>query len=252
MLRHIIKTNIHGAVLIRKFETSTYLLQQQQKLYDSHIPLSNLQKALLAVGSSITAIIDPYRHDMVADFGETTGYQALKWIQSRMNSSEEGRQILKDRPRLRSDKLDYERLKTLPKNTFGYHYSRFYSDNQVSPDTRKVVQFVDDADLAYIMQRYRELHDIVHTILEQPTTIKGEVIVKAFEGIQTRLPLCILGCLVGPIKLNNQERFDYVSNDLPWAIKCASDSKFLMNVYFEKRLEQDVDELRKELDIKLM
>lgn len=251
--KNIIKANVFSAVISRKFMTTSNVLQQNQhKLYDSHIPLSNLQKALLAVGSSITAIVDPYRHDMVADFGETTGYQALKWMHSKMITSEGGKQILKDKPRLRSDQLDYERLKSLPENTFGYHYSRFYSDNQVSPDTRKEVQFVDNADLAYIMQRYRELHDIVHTILKQPTTIKGEVIVKAFEGVQTRLPLCILGSLFGPIKLTNRQRYEYVSHDLPWAVKCARDSKFLMNVYFEKHFEQDVDELRKELNIKLL
>jgi len=223
-----------------------------QKLYDSHIPLSNLQRVLLAVGSSLTAIVDPYRHDMVADFGETTGHQALKWMYSKMTDDEEGRRVLSERPRLRSDHLDYERLKTMPENTFGYHYSRFYSDNGVSPDTRKEVQFVDDADLAYVMQRYRELHDIVHTILRQPTTIKGEVIVKAFEGVQTRLPLCILGGIMGPLRLNREEKLQYLMRDLPWALRCAREANFLMNVYFEDRFEQDIDELRRELNIKLL
>lgn len=225
---------------------------QQHKLYDAHIPLSNLQKALLAVGSSLTAIADPHRHDMVADFGETTGHQALKWIHSKMLEDEEGRKVLEERPRLRSDKIDYERLRTLPDNSFGYHYSRFYSDNKVSPDTRKEVQFVDDSELAYVMQRYRELHDIVHTILRQPTTIRGEVIVKAFEGFQTRLPLCILGGLVGPLRLNNQDKLNYFRRDLPWAIRCARESKFLMNILFEQRFEQNIDELRRELNIKLL
>lgn len=225
---------------------------QHQKLYESHIPLTNLQRILLAVGSSITSIVDPYRHDMVADFGETTGHQALRWMHSKMLQDEEGKRVLAERPRLRSDQVDYERLKTLPENSFGYHYSRFYSDNKVSPDTRKEVQFVNDRELAYVMQRYRELHDIVHTILRQPTNIKGEIVVKAFEGVQTRLPLCILGGLVGPLKLSNQDRLDYLRKDLPWAIKCARDSKFLMNVHFEQRFEQDIDELRRELNINLL
>lgn len=236
--------------------TSDASQQQQQhshqKLYDAHIPLSNFQKVMLAVGSSFTSILDPYRHDMVADFGETTGHQALKWMHSKMSQDEEGRRVLAERPRLRSDQIDYERLKRLPENSFGYHYSRFYSNNQVSPDTRKEVQFVDDNDLAYVMQRYRELHDIVHTILSQPTTIKGEVIVKAFEGVQTRLPMCILGSLVGPLRLSNQDKLDYLRKDLPWAIKCARESKFLMNVLFEKRFEQDISELRRELNINLL
>lgn len=43
----------------------------------------------------------------------------------------------------------------------------------VSPDTRLPVRFVDDADLAYVMQRYRETHDLVHTILGCPTNMLG-------------------------------------------------------------------------------
>lgn len=249
---------ISSRVCIRRlFSSTSYLSQHQQqgsveKLYESHIPLTNLQKVLLAAGSSLTSIIDPYRHDMVADFGETTGHQALRWMRSQMASSLDGRRILEDKPRLRSDRIDYERLKSLPENTFGNHYSRFYSDNQVSPDTRKEVQFVDDIELAYVMQRYRELHDIVHTILRQPTTIKGEVIVKAFEAVQTRLPLCILGGLVGSLKLSHQERLEYFGRDLPWALRCGNECKLLMNVYFEERFEQDMEELRRELNIKLL
>ncbi len=43
----------------------------------------------------------------------------------------------------------------------------------VSPDTRLPVRFVDDADLAYVMQRYRETHDLVHTLLGCPTNMLG-------------------------------------------------------------------------------
>jgi ubiquinone biosynthesis protein Coq4 len=31
------------------------------------------------------------------------------------------------------------------------------------------VRFVDDPELAYIMQRYREIHDFTHTLLGMPT-----------------------------------------------------------------------------------
>lgn len=237
---------------VRYLSTGTYSPGSGQKLYNDHIPLTTMQKILLATGSGFASIIDPYRHDLVADFGETTGHQALKWMHSKMSSDNEGRRVLEDKPRLRSDRVDYERLKTLPTKTFGYHYSRFYTDNMVSPDTRKTVQFVDNADYAYVMQRYRELHDVVHTVLRQPTTLKGEVVVKAFEGVQTRLPLCVLGATIGPVRLTRQEMFEYVIRDLPWAIRCGSQCKFLMNVYFEERFEQDIDELRRELNIELL
>ena len=33
---------------------------------------------------------------------------------------------------------------------------------QAHPDERLPVEFVDDVELAYIMRRYREIHDITH------------------------------------------------------------------------------------------
>jgi ubiquinone biosynthesis protein Coq4 len=43
----------------------------------------------------------------------------------------------------------------------------------VTPDSRLPVQFVDDIELAYVMQRYREVHDLFHTLLGMPTNMLG-------------------------------------------------------------------------------
>lgn len=241
-----------GFRTLKKRKFLAFTTRSIHKLYPEHIPLTNLQKAILTVGSGMGAIIDPLRDDLVADFGETTGKRALKFMYDKMSLDNEGYEILKNKPILNSNHVDYDSLAKLPVNTLGYHYKRFYVDNGVSPDTRKPVKFVDDPDLAYVMQRYRELHDLVHTILRQPTTIKGEVVIKAFEGVQTQLPLCLLGGVFGTVKLTPFEALEYVKRDLPWAIQCARQSKFLMSVYFEKRFEQDIDELREELNIRLM
>lgn len=45
---------------------------------------------------------------------------------------------------------------------------------RVSPDTRAPTRFVDDEELAYVIQRYREIHDMLHTLLGMPTNILGE------------------------------------------------------------------------------
>lgn len=44
----------------------------------------------------------------------------------------------------------------------------------VTPDSRADVKFVDDEELAYVMQRYREVHDLLHTLLGMPTNMLGE------------------------------------------------------------------------------
>lgn len=51
------------------------------------------------------------------------------------------------------------------------------------------------------------------------------------------------------VRFVNRHRQKYINIYLPWAIRSAYNSKFLMNVYFENRWEQDLDEMRKELNL---
>ncbi|XP_015248223.1 PREDICTED: ubiquinone biosynthesis protein COQ4 homolog, mitochondrial isoform X2 [Cyprinodon variegatus] len=171
-------------------------------LYPGHIQTTAFQKALLAVGSGVAALHDPYRHDMVAVLGETTGHLALINLRDRMKNDPEGYTILTERPRIRLSTLDLEKMATLPDGTFGREYLRFLEDNKVTPDSRAEVKFVDNEELAYIMLRYREVHDLLHTLLGMPTNMLGEVAVKWFEAAQTGLPMCALGALLGPLRLN--------------------------------------------------
>ncbi|XP_042855337.1 ubiquinone biosynthesis protein COQ4 homolog, mitochondrial-like [Penaeus japonicus] len=218
-------------------------------LYKHHIPTDIFQKSLLTVGAAAAALLNPRRHDMVAVLGETTGHMALSRIYALMIEDEEGQQILKDKPRINSSTLDLPYLRKLPEGTLGHAYMKFLDDNEVTPDSRLPVQFVDDAELAYVMQRYREGHDLFHTVLGMPTNMLGEVAVKWIEGIQTGLPMCVGGAIFGPLRFRPKQRQKYISEFLPWAIRVGRSSKLLMNVYFEKRWEQPLSELRDELGI---
>ncbi|XP_035878197.1 ubiquinone biosynthesis protein COQ4 homolog, mitochondrial isoform X2 [Phyllostomus discolor] len=140
-------------------------------LYPEHIPTSPLQKALLAAGSAGMALYNPYRHDMVAVLGETTGRRALKVLRDQMKRDPEGAQILQERPRISLSTLDLGKLQSLPEGSLGREYLRFLDVNRVSPDTRAPTRFVDDEELAYVNQRYREVHDMLHTLLGMPTNI---------------------------------------------------------------------------------
>lgn len=215
----------------------------------AHIQTTLFQKIALSVGSSITSLVDPSRGDMIAVLGETTGESALNHMHSKMLSSSEGQQILCDKPRINSRSVDLDFLKSLPDHTLGNIYYRFLEKNKVTPDSRLPVQFVDDIELAYVMQRYREAHDLIHAILKQPTNMLGEVTVKWVEALQTRLPMCIGGALFGAIRLAPKQRIKYVEVNLPWAIKTGLTSDFLLNIYFEKRWEQPIEHIYNEFKI---
>ena len=127
-----------------------------ERLYDSHKVTTDFQKMVLAVGSSVMALNDPWRADMVAVSGEVTGKNALSYMHYRMKSSPEGRQILKEQPTINTKTVDFDHLKTLPSNTLGHKYVKFCKKHKITPDSRDPVQYVDDQDLAFVMKRYRQ------------------------------------------------------------------------------------------------
>lgn len=187
--------------------------------------------------------------DMVAVLGETTGLRALKVLREQMRGHPEGAQILQERPRISLSTLDLARLRSLPEGSLGREYLRFLDENGVSPDTRAPTRFVDDEELAYVIQRYREVHDMLHTLLGMPTNMLGEIVVKWFEAVQTGLPMCVLGALFGPVHLSAQNLCVLVSELIPWAVDSGRRAPCVLNVYYERRWEQPLRALRGELGI---
>uniref|UniRef100_A0A3Q3M9W6 Ubiquinone biosynthesis protein COQ4 homolog, mitochondrial n=1 Tax=Mastacembelus armatus TaxID=205130 RepID=A0A3Q3M9W6_9TELE len=218
-------------------------------LYPGHIPTTPIQKALLAVGSGVAALQNPYRHDMVAVLGETTGRLALINLRDRMRNDPEGYTVLTERPRIRLSTLDLTKLASLPDGSFGREYLRFLEDNRVTPDTRADVKFVDNEELAYVMQRYREVHDLLHTLLGMPTNMLGEVAVKWFEAAQTGLPMCALGAVLGPLKLNASRLQKLFTALGPWAVQNGRKARCVLSIFYEKRWEQSLEDIRQELNI---
>ncbi|XP_038045323.1 ubiquinone biosynthesis protein COQ4 homolog, mitochondrial-like [Patiria miniata] len=222
----------------------------KQCLYDEHIPTTVLQKGLLAVGSAFMSLYDPYRDDMIASLGEVTGHYALQRLQDKMLADSEGTQILDERPRINTRTVDMDWLASLPLGTLGREYVDFMKRNRITSDTRTPVHFVDDPDLAYVMQRYREIHDFNHALLGMPATMLGEVTVKWFEMINTGLPMTTLGALFGPLRVKRRNIGKLVNVYIPWVVQTAPKAKLLLNVYFEKRWEQPMTELCSEIGIR--
>lgn len=235
-------------VLSRQQHTSSDL-HQDESLYPSHIPTNSVQKALLAVGSGVAALQNPYRHDMVAVLGETTGHMAVIRLRDRMRNDPEGYTILTERPRIRLSTLDLTQMCALPEGSLGREYLRFLEKNKVTPDTRADVKFVDNEELAYVMQRYREVHDLLHTLLGMPTNMLGEVAVKWFEAAQTGLPMCVLGATLGPLRLSVSRLQMLIQSLGPWALHNGRRARCVLSIFYERRWEQNLDDLRQELNI---
>lgn len=130
----------------------------------------------------------------------------------------------------------------------GRAYADWLDREGVSPDTRSEVQYIDDEECAYVMQRYRECHDFYHALTGLPIVREGEVALKAFEFANTLLPMTGLSMFaVTTLKPKERERFWKIY--LPWAVKNGVKAKEIINVYWEEELERDVEGLRRELGI---
>lgn len=108
---------------------------------------------------------DPSRDDLISAFGDLTSELVLPQLYQRMLADPEGAQILRDKPQVSSQSLGMGRLAQLPPHTFGRRYVEFMRANHITPDSRKPVLFVRDAELAYVLLRYRQIHDFTHCIL---------------------------------------------------------------------------------------
>ncbi|KIJ51538.1 hypothetical protein M422DRAFT_224237 [Sphaerobolus stellatus SS14] len=216
---------------------------------EGYIPLNWFENAVLATGAAVTSLLDPRRGDMVAAVGETTAGPALPRLRDTMLKSAEGRRILKQRPRVNSDTVDMDALAKLPEGTFGRTYVTWLERCGVTPDTREPVRYIEDPEQAYVMQRYRECHDFYHSICNLPVSVTYEIALKYFEFANFGLPMTALSAVFGPLRLNSTQRSRLFKEYVPWALRCGGSARCLIDVYWEERWGQNVDELKAELGI---
>ena len=80
-----------------------------------------------------------------------------------------------------------------PEGSFGRAYSDFMAHRRFHADERPPVRFIDDAEVAYVATRYRQVHDLWHVLFDCHTSLAGETALKALEFIQ----VCDTGALWG-------------------------------------------------------
>lgn len=224
------------------------------KLYPNHIPLFAYEKLLLFLGSSVGAFLHPERNEFIVALGESTATKGfLLKLRSDMLHDPVGRQILKERPYITSEHLHLDKLKSYPENSFGKCYYDWLVREHCSPDTRVDVKFIDDEELAFVFQRYRQCHDFYHALVGLPVWREGEIALKFFEYLNIGIPFGGLGAIFAPWNVKkSSERERLFQIYYPWALRAAYHCrKNLINVYWEKIMDKDVDELRRELNIEL-
>lgn len=230
-------------------------LQRSEPLYPGHVPLFGYERALMFAGSAIGALLHPEDNRHIVALGESTAREGfLRGLRDKMLASPVGRRILREKPYITSESLHMDALRKYPTNSFGRVYCDWMVANGVSADTRVDVRYIDDVELAFVFQRYRQSHDFVHALANLPVWREGEIAVKAFEYLNMGVPFAGMGALFSPWTVKKKAERERLFNIYyPWALECSANMErkgvCLMNVMWEDVLVRDVDELRQELGI---
>jgi ubiquinone biosynthesis protein COQ4 len=211
--------------------------------------LSLPQRAFLVNYYAWGSLMDPKRGDLVAGLGDTTSPIALQAIHKQMMSNPGGRKLLKTKPLISEDTLKQYDLANLPHDSFGKAYVQFMGEHGFSADERSPVRYISDPELAYVLVRYRQVHDFWHVLCGLPPTILGEVALKWFEFHVTNLPVCLISGTFGPLKLGFREQATLVRTYIPWSIRAAGNCADLMSYDYESNLHRPLHEVRTELNI---
>jgi ubiquinone biosynthesis protein COQ4 len=108
-----------------------------------------------------------------------------------------------------------------------------------------------DPDTAYVMCRYRQVHDFWHVLADLPPTVLGEIALKWFELKATGLPVCLFSGLLGPLKLSQTERLFLVTEYLPWVMRSKSRCDKILSFRYEDNMHRSLDDIRAELGIEI-
>jgi len=226
--------------------------------------LSALEAIGVTLRESVSALMDPYlRGDSVAAVAETTGQVAVSHMYRKMRQDATGRRILKEKPRLNLEQVDWKRLEALPPNTLGKCLADYFSMHGFEPGDRPPIRFIADEELAYVMMRYRETHDLLHILCGFPVSVTGEVALKYFEMVQTGLPMTSLAAIFGTLRAEGASKNSVADPDsffqesqlssyIDWSVQAANKSGFFMNFYFEECWEEDITDFRKRMGLPVL
>lgn len=199
------------------------------------------------VGQAIVRVLgDSTKTHEIHRVEEITSQGRMRALMRELAQTPEGRRLMDERPELSSDHVDYDRLRALPASTFGGAYARHLDNNGITADYQAAAtRHVDDPDIAYLVRRYRQTHDVWHALLNLGIAGHEEVLVHSFAYGQLRLPVSALVMLFGTIKhIVLERRWGALRHSMVEAYRAGRRAAPLMPVYWEDLWEAPLETVR--------
>ena len=148
--------------------------------------------------------------------------------------------------------MDLDVLRQLPPETLGGAYARHldrYRLEMFADETPE--DHIDDPDVRYLIQRYRQVHDIWHVLLGLGTRGHEEVLVHAFVLGHLGLPVSAMIVLLGGLKhIVFERRWAALRHAVREAFDSGRDAEPLLLVQWENLWSEPVDGLRQRYGIR--
>lgn len=199
------------------------------------------------VGRAVVRVLgDSTQTTEIHHVEEITGRPRFRRVLAEMSKRDAYRELLAGRPELSSQQVDYDALRALPATTLGGAYVRHLDTNHITADYQAApTQHVDDPDMAYLMRRFRQTHDVWHALLGLGIAGHEEVIIHWFSWGQLRLPVSALIMVFGTMKhLVLERRWGALRHSALEAYRAGRDAEPLLGVYWERMWDQPLDHVR--------
>src|SRR5438132_5654993 len=207
----------------------------------------SLARDTYRVGLAVVRVLgDSTKTHEIHRVEEITGRPRMRTLLAELQNSEDGRRLLADRPELSSEHVDYDRLRALPESTLGGAYVRHLDRNGITADYQAAAtRHVDDPDIAYLMRRFRQTHDVWHTLLGLGIAGHEEVIIHWFSYGQLQLPVSALIMVFGTVKhVVLERRWPALRHSLLDAYRAGRAAVPLLEIRWEDRWAAPLDRVR--------
>lgn len=212
----------------------------------------NLSESYVLARAVVRTLLDSEQTQEIHRVEEISGRAHYRAFLQRIRGHEGAELLLRDRPELCSDQVDFAALRALPPDTLGYRYAHFLAEHGLDADFQAMeTRYIRDPDMAYFMRRFRQTHDVWHALLGLGPAGHEEVIIHAFSWGQLRLPVSALIVIFGSLKhIVLERRWNALRHGLMEAYRSGRDAEPLLTVRWEDLWEQPIAEVHARYNIK--
>lgn len=209
----------------------------------------NANDAYKIARATVRVLRDSTRTVEIFRVEELTSRDRLKELARARARDPAMQRLLRERPEIGPEIFGH--LRGLPGHTLGRAFVRHLDDNglSLSPELT-ATRFTDDRDIAYLIRRTRQSHDVVHTLLGLGTSGHEEVLVHAFSWAQLGLPVSALIMLFGSIKhMALERRWNALSRGVYRTYRSGRQAALLLPVFWEDLWAEPLDAVRQRLGV---